>query len=223
MNILLVEDETRVADFLRRGFKGEGWSVDHSLTGEAALDLLAERRFDVAVLDLMLPGISGRDVCQRMRARRDATPVLILTAMDSTEDCVSNLRVGADDYLTKPFDFEELIARIEALHRRAAQKPPQTDTNQITFGGLVFDPASFRTTVDGTEVELSVKERDLLVLFLSNPRRVLSRERILNAVWDTQEDPLTNVVDVYVGRLRRKIEPYGDQITTLRGIGYRFI
>ncbi len=218
MNVLIVEDEPRVADFLRRGLKAEGWSVTHAPDGETALQLLGDGAFDVVTLDLMLPGLSGLDVCRAMRARRDPTPVLMLTALDGTDERVAGLRIGADDYLPKPFDFAELLARIEALARRArmvaAVEPAE--------GGLVFDPVSYRTTVDGTEVELSVKERDLLVMFLANRSRVLSRERILNAVWGIQEDPLTNVVDVTVARLRRKIAPYGDRIATLRGTGYRF-
>lgn len=220
MNILIVEDEPRVADFLRRGLKAEGWNVAHAHDGETALALLNEGQFDVVTLDLVLPGMSGQDVCRLMRSRGDLTPVLMLTALDAIDDRVAGLRLGADDYLTKPFDFEELLARIEALHRRAQQRSDPPDPNGSR--GLVFDPVSFRTTVDGLEVELSAKERDLLVMFLSNPSRVLSRERILNAVWGTQEDPLTNIVDVYVARIRRKIAPYGNRITTLRGAGYRF-
>lgn len=218
MNVLIVEDEPRVADFLRRGLKAEGWAVTHAPDGETALRLLGEGAFDVVTLDLMLPGISGLDLCRAMRARRDPTPVLMLTALDGTDERVAGLRIGADDYLAKPFDFAELLARIEALARRARMSAAST----AETGGLVFDPASFRTTVDGAEVELTVKERELLVMFLANRSRVLSRERILNAVWGAQEDPLTNVVDVTVARLRRKIAPHGERIATLRGTGYRF-
>lgn len=218
MNLHLVEDEARVADFLRRGLKAEGWTVEHAPDGETALQAMAGGHFDVVLLDLMLPGISGQDVCRRLRAQGDRTPILMLTALDGTEACVAGLRMGADDYLTKPFDFEELLARIEALHRRGATAGDSAPADD----GIRFDAEGLRIFVDGTEVDLSVKERDLMVLFLANPDRALSRERILNAVWGIQEDPLTNVVDVYVGRLRRKIAPYGGRIATLRGAGYRY-
>ncbi|WP_347267711.1 response regulator transcription factor [Paracoccus sp. (in: a-proteobacteria)] len=219
MNLLLVEDEARVADFLRRGLKAEGWTVEHAPDGECALQAMAAGHFDVVLLDLMLPGISGQDVCRRLRARGDRTPILMLTALDGTEACVAGLRMGADDYLTKPFDFEELLARIEALHRRQRQAETGEDAGD---DGIRFDADGLRIFVDGAEVDLSVKEREMMVLFLANPDRALSRERILNAVWGIQEDPLTNVVDVYVGRLRRKIAPYGGRIATLRGAGYRY-
>lgn len=219
MNLLLVEDEARVADFLRRGLKGEGWTVEHAPDGETALQSMEAGRFDVVLLDLMLPGISGQDVCRRLRARGDRTPVLMLTALDGTEAVVAGLRMGADDYLTKPFDFEELLARIEALHRRGAKRTP--DGGEAD-DGIRFDAEGLRVFVDGAEVDLSVRERDVMVMFLANPDRALSRERILNAVWGVQEDPLTNVVDVYVGRLRRKIAPHGGRIVTLRGAGYRY-
>ncbi len=222
VNILLVEDETRVADFVRRGLRAEGWAVEHAEAGEAALEILGERRFDVVVLDLMLPGLSGLEVCQRMRARKIHTPVLMLTALDATDDRVAGLRAGADDYLPKPFDFEELLARITALQRRATEFAQPTSQSVLAHAGLAFDRDSMILTVDGKPVDLSVKERDLIALFLANANKVLSRERILNAVWCTQEDPLTNVVDVYIGRLRRKIDPYGHLIATVRGVGYRF-
>ncbi|MCK0096940.1 response regulator transcription factor [Yoonia sp. F2084L] len=221
MNILLVEDETRVADFIRRGLAAEGWSVDHVGDGEDALEHAAVNSYDVILLDLMLPGIQGQDVCRKLRARKSTTPILMLTALDSPEEKVSGLKMGADDYLTKPFDFDELIARVEALHRRA--KGYETDVSEtlITSGALTFDRASLQVSVEDQEIELSKKERDLLLLFLTNNGRVLSRERILNVVWGLNADPLTNVVDVYVGRLRRKIGPEGARIVTLRNVGYR--
>lgn len=219
MNLLLVEDETRLADFLRRGLKAEGWTVEHAPDGEAALQAMSTGQYDVLLLDLMLPGISGQEVCRRLRARGNRTPILMLTALDGTEACVAGLRMGADDYMTKPFDFEELLARIEALHRRQGDRAPDDVGHD---SGIRFDAEGLRVFVDGSEVDLSVKERDVMVLFLANPDRALSRERILNAVWGIQEDPLTNVVDVYIGRLRRKIAPYGTRIVTLRGAGYRY-
>ena len=224
MNVLLVEDEERVADFIRRGLKSEGHVVTYCLDGETALDQIRDDEFDVVILDLMLPGISGQDVCRRMRARHIYTPVLMLTALDTKDERVEGLRIGADDYLSKPFDFEELLARINVLHRRQAQYGTQTQSTPLPdrSDDLLFDAQALRLTVDGSEVELSVKERDLIVLFLSNPGKVLSRERILNSVWGTQEDPLTNIVDVYVGRLRRKLGAHGRRLATVRGAGYRF-
>lgn len=221
MNILLVEDEERVADFIRRGLKAEGFSVEHAGDGETALEILHSRDFDVMILDLMLPGISGTEVCRKMRARANTTPVLMLTALDSTDERVSGLRVGADDYLPKPFDFDELIARLEALHRRKTRYTSDAGSDRIAHKGLSFDPVALEFYVKQEPVALSSKERELAILLLKNAGRALSRERILNAVWGTQEDPMTNIVDVYIGRLRKKFGPEGDLIVTLRGAGYR--
>lgn len=221
MNILLIEDETRVADFIRRGLAAEGWSVDHAGDGETGLLHAQDAAYDVILLDLMLPGIQGDDVCRKLRARKNTTPILMLTALDASEEKVEGLRVGADDYLPKPFDFDELVARIEALRRRATNYAKADDHSVLRLGGLSFDRASLRVEACGREIDLSKKERDLLVLFMSNAGRVLSRERILNTVWGVNEDPLTNVVDVYVGRIRRKIGDEGNRIVTLRNIGYR--
>ena len=221
MNILLVEDEARVADFIRRGLAAEGWAVDHVADGEDALEHAASNSYDVILLDLMLPGIQGQDVCRKLRARKSKTPILMLTALDSPEEKVDGLRLGADDYLAKPFDFDELVARVEALHRRATGYAPDVSENVLSSGNLTFDRSSLQVTVDGSEIELSKKERDLLLLFLTNTGRVLSRERILNSVWGLNADPLTNVVDVYVGRLRSKIGAEGARIVTLRNVGYR--
>ncbi|WP_299606465.1 response regulator transcription factor [uncultured Tateyamaria sp.] len=221
MNILLVEDENRVADFIRRGLSAEGWSVDHAADGEEALEHAASNTYDVILLDLMLPGIQGQDVCRKLRARKSKTPILMLTALDSPEEKVEGLKIGADDYLPKPFDFDELIARVEALHRRATNYAVDASDTVVTSGSLTFDRESLQVCINGEEIEMSKKERDLLLLFLTNPGRVLSRERILNAVWGLNADPLTNVVDVYVGRLRRKIGDEGARIVTLRNVGYR--
>ncbi|MBW4709206.1 response regulator transcription factor [Roseobacter sp. YSTF-M11] len=222
MNILLIEDEARVADFIRRGLKAEGWVVEHAGDGETGLEIMQDRTFDVIILDLMLPGISGQKVCQKMRARSNTTPVLMLTALDSTDERVAGLRLGADDYLPKPFDFDELIARVQALHRRATGYNSDADDGKLQHRGLVYDSAAMVLTVDGVTVELSAKERDLIAILMTSKNKALSRERILNSVWGTHEDPMTNVVDVYIGRLRKKLGPYGQLITTVRGAGYRF-
>ena len=222
MNILLIEDELRVADFVRRGLKAEGWVVEHAGDGESGLEIMQDRDFDVIILDLMLPGMSGQQVCQKMRARLNKTPVLMLTALDSTDERIAGLRLGADDYLPKPFDFDELIARIEALHRRITGYASDVNEGKLQHQGLVYDSAAMVLTVDDVIVDLSAKERELIAILMASKNKALSRERILNSVWGTHEDPMTNVVDVYIGRLRKKLGPYGGLITTVRGAGYRF-
>ena len=221
MNLLLVEDEKRVADFIRRGLSAEGWSISVAPDGEAALELLAHDDFAVVVLDLMLPGMSGQDVCQRMRARGNRTPVLMLTALGETDDRIAGLRLGADDYLPKPFDFDELVARIEALHRRADGFQAPADKHLLEIGELRFDMQSLEVMTGDARIDLTSKEREILKLFMTKPDKVYSRERILSAVWNATEDPLTNVVDVYVGRLRKKLGESGQRIQTVRGAGYR--
>ena len=221
MNVLLVEDEQRVADFVQRGLRAEGWAVTATGDGESALDLLARDSYDVVVLDLMLPGIGGQDVCKRMRARCDHTPVLMLTALDRTDDRVDGLKAGADDYLGKPFDFEELLARLEALVRRATKfDPGSSPSTALVHGALHYDTRTLEVRCGDQRLDLSAKEREILKLLLTDAGRVYSRERILNAAWGTTSDPLTNVVDVYISRLRKKL---GDAvgIETVRGAGYR--
>ncbi|WP_227270143.1 response regulator transcription factor [Roseobacter weihaiensis] len=222
MNILLIEDETRVADFIRRGLKAEGWVVEHATDGETGLEIMQDRDFDIVILDLMLPGITGQRVCQKMRARSNTTPVLMLTALDSADERVAGLRLGADDYLPKPFDFDELIARLHALHRRNTSYADDADDGKLRHEGLIYDYSAMVLTVDDVVVDLSAKERELISLLMTSERKALSRERILNSVWGTHEDPMTNVVDVYIGRLRKKLGPYSGLIKTVRGAGYRF-
>lgn len=222
MNILLVEDEARVADFIHRGLKAEGWLVSVAPDGETGLSMAAEADFDVIVLDLMLPGIDGQDVCRRLRAKGNFTPILMLTALADIEDRIAGLRIGADDYLPKPFDFEELLARIEALARRAGAYRASPDGEHVlAVGTLAFDTRSLQAKSAGEPVELTPKEREILKLFLSNPGKIFSRERILSTVWSVYEDPQTNVVDVYIGRLRKKLGEAGSAIETVRGAGYR--
>jgi DNA-binding response OmpR family regulator len=222
MNILVVEDESRVADFITRGLRAEGWTTEHVDSGEKALLVMAEHEFDAVLLDLMLPGISGQDVCRLMRARGNLTPVLMLSALDSVGEKIAGLRLGADDYLPKPFDFDELLARVEALVRRKTEFRQSPDADVLTCDGLQLNIKSLVVTVSGEEVVLTSRERNLLMLFMANPGKVFARERILNAVWGSQEDPLTNVIDVYIGRLRKKLGSHGKLIRTVRGHGYRF-
>ncbi|MEL7014154.1 MAG: response regulator transcription factor, partial [Pseudomonadota bacterium] len=192
-----------------------------SLGRQTATDKIGHTCF--ILLDLMLPGIQGQDVCRKLRARKTMTPIMMLTALDSSEEKIEGLRLGADDYLPKPFDFDELVARIEALRRRATSYRETGDASVLHLGNVSYDRSSLQIYVEGKEVEFSKKERDLLALFMLNKGRVLSRERILNTVWGINEDPLTNVVDVYVGRIRRKIGEDGTRIATLRNVGYRMM
>lgn len=220
MNVLLIEDEARIAEFIKRGLSSESWIVSHAADGETGLQLAEQGGVDVIVLDIMLPGMSGEDVCRQLRARGNTTPILMLTALDSREDRVRGLRLGADDYLSKPFDFDELMARIEALHRRATGFDDCV-CPVLQCGPFRYDTDTLEVTCDGVPVDLTAKERDIFRLLIAKPGRVFSRERILNVVWGANEDPLTNVIDVYVGRLRRKLGATGDRIETVRGIGYR--
>ncbi|MCQ9377740.1 response regulator transcription factor [Methyloversatilis sp. XJ19-49] len=221
MNILLVEDETRVADFIVRGLQSEGWTVTCAGDGERGLELLAQTGFDIVLLDLMLPGISGQETCRRMRARSHFMPVLMLSALDSMKDRIEGLHVGADDYLPKPFNFDELVARIKAMVRRANAFRGAGDVHVLEFKGLRLDTRSAILSIEGEEVDMTSREREIMALFLSNQGKVFARERILNAIWGAQKDPLTNVVDVYIGRLRKKLGPLGDELQTVRGLGYR--
>lgn len=221
MNILLVEDEVRVADFVVRGLRAEGWLVTHSPDSETALELIAQERFDVIVLDLMLPGLPGQELCRKLRARQVLTPILMLSALDALDERVEGLRLGADDYMAKPFEFDELIARLEALARRSNRFEEKRPESVLRAGAISLNLESLECLIDDTVLDLTAKEREILKLFLSKPGRVFSRERILNSVWGAGEDPLTNIVDVYVGRLRRKLGAEGDRIQTVRGAGYR--
>jgi DNA-binding response OmpR family regulator len=221
VNLLVVEDDPRVADFLARGLRAEGYLITVARTGPEGLELGRSQPFDLIVLDLMLPGWSGLEVCQELRARRVLTPILMLTALDTTEDKIKGLRLGADDYLTKPFDVDELLARIEALIRR--NRGFAADSRQLVVGDLVFDRETLTVRRGAHPIELTAKELALLELLMSAPGKVFSRERILNRVWGYAEDPLTNVVDVYIRRLRSKIDDGHTLplIKTLRGIGYK--
>ncbi len=221
MNVLLVEDEARVADFILRGLRAEGWTVTHAPDAASALELKLREDFDVIVLDLMMPGLPGQDFCRKLRARRDYTPILILSALDALDERVEGLRIGADDYMVKPFEFEELIARVEALARRSSHFVEPVSETILHAGAIAFDLDTLEVTAGGQLLELTAKEREILKLFLSKPGRVFSRERILNSVWGASEDPLTNIVDVYVGRLRRKLGSQGHKLQTVRGAGYR--
>ena len=221
MNVLLVEDEPRVADFINRGLRAENHGVSVAATGGEGVELAKTGEFDVIILDLMLPDMHGYDVCQRLRSEGDHTPILMLTAMDTLEDKIKGLKIGADDYLAKPFDFDELLARMEALVRRSHHFAPSTNVLQVA--DLALDRELIEVRRGGEPIKLTAKELTILELLMSAPGRVFSRTRILNQVWGYSEDPLTNVVDVYIARLRRKIDTPGRAplLETVRGHGYR--
>lgn len=230
MNIVLIEDDTRIADFLQRGLRAEGHQVQRAANGIQGLDLVreAERHSassaapTVVLLDLMLPGMNGMEVCQTLRAEGVQLPVLMLTALHTLEDRVAGLRMGADDYLCKPFEFEELLARIEALGRRTRPLQPSRPA-VLQVADLVLDRERMRASRAGVALPLTARELALLELLMSAPGRLFSRERILSSVWGHNEDPLTNVVDVYIRRLRTKVDDGHPLalIHTSRGLGYR--
>ena len=216
---LIVEDETRMAALLKRGLERDGYAVDVARDGTDGLWMAVDNDYDVIVLDAMLPGIDGFDVCARLRAASRWVPVLMLTARDGVTDRIRGLDAGADDYLTKPFAFGELAARLRALIRRGAVERPAV----LTVGDLRLDPASRTVTRGGCPVELTAKELSLLELFMRHTGEVLTRGRILDHVWDFAYDAQSNVVDQYVAYLRRKLDkPFGrHDIETVRGVGYR--
>jgi len=221
MRVLVVEDDRRVADFLSRGLTAEGHFCVVARDGEEGLSLALDGDFDFILLDLMLPGVHGHDVCQQLRMEGVRTPLLILTAMDSQDDVIAGLRLGADDYLTKPFSFEELVLRMDTIARRAGDE--SESSSQLSVGPVCFDRETLQVTLDDTPLKLTAKELAILELFLSHPGKLFSRERILNNVWGLQMDPMTNVVDVYIGRLRKKLDRGEEEsmIETVRGMGYR--
>lgn len=219
MKILVIEDDRRIASFLERGLSAEGYHVSVEYDGRDGLERLRADPFDLVILDRMLPYIDGMEVCRTIRAENLPPMVLMLTAKDSLQDKIEGLKGGADDYLTKPFAFDELLARLVALRRRSAG--PQ-QSRQLVAGDLVLDPAAHRVTKAGTELQLTLREFELLAYLMSHAGKVVSRERLLNSVWDYGYDPGTKIVDVYIRYLRKKIDA-PDQpslIQTVRGVGY---
>jgi two-component system OmpR family response regulator len=219
VRVLIVEDEVKLAGLLRRGLAEEAHAVDVAATGEDALWMAPSAEYDAIVLDLTLPGIDGVEVCRRLRAEGVWTPVLMLTARDALEDRVGGLDAGADDYLTKPFEFAELLARLRALARRGAVERPVV----LAVGDLRLDPATHQVWRGDAEVELTPKEFAVLETFMRRPGHVLSRYELLEHAWDEEYERRSNVTDVYVRYLREKIDrPFGrTSIETIRGAGYR--
>lgn len=218
MRVLVVEDEPKTAAYLKKGLGENGFVVDVAREGEQALAFVEASRYDVLILDIMLPGRDGWSVLSQVRARGDQTPVICLTARDAVDDRVRGLRAGADDYLTKPFAFSELLARIHTVLRRS----PQVVPNKIRVADLEIDVARQRAVRAGCRLELTPKEFLLLTLLARNAGHVLSRTAISEQVWDMNFDCDTNVVDVHVRRLRSKVDdPFADKlIRTVRGVGY---
>lgn len=216
MRILIVEDNTRISGFLKKGLGEEGYVVETAATGDEGLDRARAEGFDAAVVDVMLPGRSGIDLVRELRAEGSRLPILLLTALGRPEEKVAGLDAGADDYLTKPFDFSELSARLRALLRRASGAPAPT----LRLGELELDPSTRQVTLGGEAVQLTPKEYALLEYLLRNPNRPLSRAMIMEHVWGIRFDPGTNVVDVFINALRNKLDPEHALIQTIRGVGY---
>jgi DNA-binding response OmpR family regulator len=219
MRVLVVEDERRLAQLLTRGLAEAGHDTEARHTGPDGLLAASAGRFDVVVLDVMLPGLDGVAVCRRLRQAGHRVPVLMLTARGEVPDRVAGLDAGADDYLTKPFSFDELLARLRALHRRTADAAAAT----LTAGDLTADPATRRVARGGTGIDVSAREFDILALLMTRAGQCVTRFQILDEVWDGETDLRSNVIDVYIATLRGKVDkPFGRHaIETLRGAGYR--
>ncbi len=218
MKILVVEDEKKVASFIKRGLEEEAYEVDVAYDGEEGLQKIIDGAYGLVILDVMLPKKDGLAVVTEMRAKKVLTPVLMLTAKDTVEDIVAGLNSGSDDYLTKPFAFAELLARVRALIRRSEQERGA----EITFADLRLDPVTHKVWRKDKEIDLTAKEYSLLEFFMRNPNQVLTRTTIAENVWDYIFDSFTNIIDVYVNYLRKKIDRDADKklIHTVRGVGY---
>jgi len=222
MRVLLVEDDQRIVDFVQRGLKAEGYAVEVARNGLDAIALGSAGKFQAIILDLGLPDLNGRQVCERLRDAGVGTPILMLTARDTVQDKVTGLRSGADDYMTKPFAFEELLARIEALMRRRSGEI-KLESKELRIADLLLNGETHEVRRGETLIDLTPKEFALLECFMRMPGKVLSRTRILEQVWGYSADPLTNVVDVYIRQLRRKIDDDYELklLKTVRGFGYK--
>jgi len=220
MRILIVEDEHKIANSIKKGLEQESYAVDVAYDGEDGLASALAEDYDVIILDRMLPGLDGMAICRQLRQSKKHTPILMLTAKDQIRDRVEGLNAGADDYLIKPFSFEELLARIRALLRR----PKETASTVLQVDDLSLNPATFEVTRSGKTIELSQKEFALLEYLMRNAGQVLSKDNIISHVWDFESDILPNTVEVYIGYLRNKIDrPFKSAklLHTLRGFGYK--
>lgn len=221
MTILIIEDEQKVASFIKKGLEEQQFTVEVESDGEAGLKAALDKDYDIIILDILLPGLNGREICRKLRQAQVWTPIIMLSALQTTDDIVTGLDQGADDYLTKPFHFRELLARIQALHRRHHQDSISQETLQ--FMDLILDTGSKTASRNGNPITLTAREYKLLELFMKHPNKVLSRAFISDAVWGIDRQSNANVVDVYVNYLRNKIEkpfPGNKLIHTLTGMGY---
>lgn len=220
MRILIVEDEENLAQAIKKGLEREGYAADYITDGEKAERRLQmyKDEYDLIIMDLMLPNRSGFEICESIRKMGNKTPIIILTAREDESDKITGLNIGADDYLTKPFSFKELSARVRALMRRPRETlPPQLKVNNLTL-----DPTTRKVHKNGLEVPLTLKEYSLLEYLMRHPNQVLNREQILEHVWDFYYDSLSNVVDVHIKNLRKKLrDNHGETLQTVRGIGYQ--
>lgn len=214
-NILIVEDEQNLARFIELELTHENYTVDIENDGKAGLDKALSKPYDLYILDLMLPNINGLEICRQIR-QKTTTPIIIITAKSETYDKVAGLDYGADDYIVKPFDIEELLARIRAVLRR------QPDKDVLDINGIIIDKDAFKVTVNGHQLELTKTEYDLLYVLAENRNHVMQREQILNHIWGYNSEVETNVVDVYIRYLRNKLKPFNKEksIETVRGVGY---
>ena len=214
-NILIVEDEQNLARFIELELTHENYTVDIENDGKAGLDKALSKPYDLYILDLMLPNINGLEICRQIR-QKTTTPIIIITAKSETYDKVAGLDYGADDYIVKPFDIEELLARIRAVLRR------QPDKDVLDINGIIIDKDAFKVTVNGHQLELTKTEYDLLYVLAENRNHVMQREQILDHVWGFNSKVETNVVDVYIRYLRNKLKPFNKEksIETVRGVGY---
>ena len=217
MRILVVEDDKKIASFVVNGLKQNGFAVDHCADGEAALLFAETTPYDAAIVDLMLPKLDGLTLIQRLRAKGQRLPVIILSARASVDDRVKGLQAGGDDYLTKPFAFSELLARVQALIRRATQT---TEPTKLTVGDLTLDLLTREVTRGTERIELQPREFSLLEYLMRSAGRTVTKTMVLEHVWDYSFDPQTNVVDVLVHRLRAKVDPNKSRLHTIRGVGY---
>jgi DNA-binding response OmpR family regulator len=213
MRILVVEDEHRIANSIKKGLEQEKYAVDVAYTGDDGYDMAASEDYDLIILDLMLPGMDGMQICKKLREEKNHTPILILTAKGQVQDKVSGLDNGADDYLTKPFSFEELLARVRALGRRPAEMLDKT----LKVGKIDLDPVKFTTVVNGKEVRLSSKEFSLLEYLMRQAGQIVTKDQIIAHVWNYEANILPNTIEVYIRNLRKK----GVAISTIRGFGYK--
>lgn len=219
MRLLLVEDDIKIASFIQKGLKAAGYAVDHAKDGEEGLDLALTEPYDVAIVDIMLPKLDGLSLIRKLRSEKIGTPVIILSAKDSVDDRIRGLETGGDDYLTKPFAFSELLARVQALIRRSSGT---TEPTRLTFGSLSMDLITREVSREGRKIDLQPLEFSLLEYLMRNTGRVVSKTMIMEHVWDYNFDPMTNVVEARISRLRDKIDKnfLEKLIHTVRGVGY---